>query len=114
MEKRYKKIKKNKNDDPIKYKGNKEIEDKLKKAKNKKKNQIKKINFSFNLEEENENNNLLSFSQNFYNILNKFDKMEEMKDSQFSINIRSDLINEEIEKEEKIRKEKEEKIRKDF
>ena len=33
MEKRYKKIKKNKNDDPIKYKGNKEIEDKLKKQK---------------------------------------------------------------------------------
>ena len=40
--------------------------DKLNKIKKRRKNQIKKINFSFNLEEENENNNLLSFSQNFY------------------------------------------------
>ena len=42
MEKRYKKIKKTKNDDPTKYKGNKEMEDKLNKIKKGRKNQIKK------------------------------------------------------------------------
>ena len=41
MEKKYKKIKKT-NDDPIKYNGNKKMEDKLNKAKMKRKNQQKK------------------------------------------------------------------------
>ena len=65
MEKRYKKIKKTKNNDPIKYKGNKEMEDKLNKIKKRRKNQIKKINLSFNLKDENENKIYFNFHKIF-------------------------------------------------